>query len=232
MLTGISPTWYTYLEQGRDIRPSNEVLDNLSHVLQLSEDERVYLHLLVNGQRPPALVGVPAAAGTEVMRRVVDLVGDVAWPLVGCTPYMDVTCWNEAAVRWYADFGAMPPQQRNLLWWQLTDPVAKERLVDWAEGTQDLVARLRIACADRPWDDRFTRLVDRLQKASPEFRQWWVEHDVHEQHRRVHRLRDGNGEVQEMELVVLRAIDSFNTLMLRLPASAPEDRTDTRHGSP
>ena len=59
VLTGISPTWYTYLEQGRDIRPSNEVLDNLARVLQLDEDERVYLYLLVNGQ--PAAGSLRAA---------------------------------------------------------------------------------------------------------------------------------------------------------------------------
>ncbi len=217
VLTGISPTWYTYLEQGRDIRPSNEVLDNLARVLQLDEDERVYLYLLVNGQRPPAPSGPPGAAGAEIMRRVVTLMGDIDWPMIGCTPYLDVTCCNAAGARWYADFGAMPPGQRNLLWWQLTDPAAKERLVDWADDTRDLVARLRIANADRPWDERFTRLVDRMARASPQFREWWVEHDVYERQRRVHRLRGPDGEVREMELVVLRALDFFNVLMLHLP---------------
>ena len=53
MLAGVSPTWYTYLEQGRDIRPSPEVLESLARVLQLSEDERRYLYLLANGQVPP-----------------------------------------------------------------------------------------------------------------------------------------------------------------------------------
>lgn len=222
VLTGISPTWYTYLEQGRDIRPSNEVLDNLARVLQLNEDERVYLYLLVNGQRPPPRAETPDTAEGGIMRRIVALLGDIELPMVGCTPHMDITCWNEVTVHWFTDFGAMPPEKRNLLWWQLTDPAAKERIVDWAQDSRDLVARLRIANADRPWDDRFTYLVDRLQSSSPEFREWWVEHDVYEQHRRrVHRLRHPNGEIRETELVVLRSVDSFNSLMLRVPALGP-----------
>jgi len=223
VLTGISPTWYTYLEQGRDIRPSNEVLDNLAQVLQMNADERVYLYLLVNGQRPPAVAEAPAAPEDETLRRFVALAEGAGLPMIGHNGYLDITCWNAAAARWYTDFDQIPEERRNLLWWQLTDPAARERLVDWDEDTSDLVARLRIASAERPWDSRFTELVDRLQQASTVFRFWWEEHDVHEQPARYRRLRGPDGEVHEMELVVLRTANSFNSLMLHLPIDAVEE---------
>lgn len=217
VLTGISPTWYTYLEQGRDIRPSNDVLDDLARVLQLTRDERTYLYLLVSGQRPPLTGALPDAEGAESIRRTVLMYGDVEHPILGCDGYGGVIAWNAATARWYTDFGALPPEKRNLLYWQLTDPGARERLVDWDEDTRSLVSTLRIICAGRPWDVRLTELVDDLQDISPDFRRWWAEHQVSERPNRIRRLRAPDGQVSEMELLVLRPADSFNSLMVHVP---------------
>lgn len=217
MLTGISPTWYTYMEQGRDIRPSNEVLDDLARVLQLTKDERTYLYLLVSGQRPPLAAEPPDPGDVEAIRRIVLMNRGVDQPMLGYNGYGAVTAWNAAAARWYTDFGALPPEKRNLLRWQLTDPGARERLVDWDKDTRSLVAALRIVCAGRPWDVRLTELVDDLQNISPEFRRWWADHQVSERPNRIRRLRGPDGRVSEMELVVLSAADCFNSLMVHLP---------------
>lgn len=109
VLAGLSPTWYTYLEQGRDIRPSIQVLDSLARVLDLSEDERRYMHTLAHGQvvNPQPLEAEEARGGT--MRRVVGLMGDNLYPVYATDVYCDLIAWNDAAAEWYDDWGAGLP---------------------------------------------------------------------------------------------------------------------------
>jgi transcriptional regulator with XRE-family HTH domain len=223
VLTGISPTWYTYLEQGRDICPSNEVLNSLSKVLRLNQGERTYLFLLASGQPPPQSEQAPDPWHAEAMHRFAGLIRDSDLPIISYDGYNDVTGWNAAAVHWYTDFRRLPPARRNLLLWQLTDPRARERLVDWEEDTRGLVAMLRLVSASRTWDLRLIEFIDHLQEVSHEFRQWWAEHAVSDRPNRIRRLRGPDGLVHEMELVVLRTMDSFNSLMLHLPTGQAQE---------
>ena len=223
VLAGISPTWYTYLEQGRDIRPSADVLDALSHVLRLSEDERVYLFLLANGHGPVAPERPQERSAARHMNRILTLLEDVGFPVIAANLYTDVLSWNRVAAEWYTDFARLPPNRRNMLWWLLTDPAARERVVDWAEETRGLMAALRIVSASRPWDRVLAGLVDDLHEASPEFREWWAEHDVREDRERVRRIRLPGGEIREVEVVAMRASDGFHPLVLYIPVVRPED---------
>jgi transcriptional regulator with XRE-family HTH domain len=216
VLAGLSPTWYTYLEQGRDIRPSPEVLESLARVLQLSEDERRYLYLLANGQVPPVTPTEPDGSGQLLMEHIVALIGQIDVPVYAGNLYADVTAWNPAAAEWYTDFGRLPAGRCNMLWWMLTAAEARERIVGWAEDTRDVVARFRIASAARPWDHRFSELISMMRGASPEFRTWWSDHDVSDQHVRLRRLRRA-GRKLTVQLVVLRMTDSFNSIILHVP---------------
>jgi transcriptional regulator with XRE-family HTH domain len=217
VLAGLSPTWYTYLEQGRDIRPSPDVLESLARVLQLTEDERRYMYLLTNGQTPPIRPDVTEQADQPMMRRLVGLLGDVDYPVYGGNLYGDVTAWNQATVRWYTDFGRLPVERRNMLWWMLTAGEARRRIVDWAEDVQDVIARFRIASAARPWDQRFSDRIAMLHRASPEFRTWWKEHDVRGQHTRPRRFRLADGTEETLQLVVMRMTDGFNSMVVHVP---------------
>ncbi|MET1074540.1 MAG: helix-turn-helix transcriptional regulator [Umezawaea sp.] len=216
VLAGLSPTWYTYLEQGRDIRPSPEVLESLARVLKLTEDERRYLHVLATGQSPPPVPTAPVCPDEVLMGQVIAAMGSPELPLYAGNVYADVTAWNAATVEWYTDFGALPADRRNVLWWMLTAPEARERIVDWEDDTRDVLARFRVAAAARPWDRRFDELTSLLEASSPEFRSWWSDHDVREQHARPRRMRRPNGEVVSMQLVVLRMADSVNSVVLHL----------------
>ncbi|GAB7044723.1 MULTISPECIES: helix-turn-helix transcriptional regulator [Catenuloplanes] len=217
VLAGLSPTWYTYLEQGRDIRPSPDVLESLARVLQLTEDERRYMYLLTNGQTPPIQPNGPDPSGTPMMRRLIGLLGDVDYPVYGGNLYGDVIAWNQATVRWYTDFGRLPAERRNMLWWLLTADEARRRIVDWTDDVRDVIARLRIASAARPWDQRFSDRISMLHRASPEFRGWWNDHDVRGQHTRPRRFRLPDGTEETLQLVVMRMTDGFNSMVVHVP---------------
>jgi transcriptional regulator with XRE-family HTH domain len=226
VLAGLSPTWYTYLEQGRDIRPSSEVLESLARVLQLTEAERRYLHLLADGRPRSSPVPAPRP-GEVVLPQLVASVGKGAIPVYAIDAVADICSWNELATVWYADFAWLPPAHRNILWWMLLAPEARERIVDWEDEARGLLASFRLATATRPRERRYQELVAELRGTSPEFREWWPEHDVCEQQTRLRRFRLPGGQVRTVRLVVLQTVDTANSIVLHLPL----DGTDSANGT-
>ena len=175
VLSGLSPTWYTYLEQGRDINPSSQVLESLAQVLKLSDDERRYLHSLVSPGEPVTPAPDAAAAMIE---QFVHLADDSPFPVYGINLYSEVLAWNPAAADYYTDFGALSKGRRNMLRWMLEAPEARERLADWEEDTRAVVARLRAISASHDGDERLATMIGDLKLTSPEFATWWEDHDV------------------------------------------------------
>jgi DNA-binding XRE family transcriptional regulator len=219
LLAGVSPTWYTYLEQGRDIRPSPELLESLARVLQLTPDERRYLYLLASGHSPPVAPSATPAADATTLGDVVSTVDVGDLPVYTANVYGDVTFWNEAATVWYTDFALLPDSRRNLLWWQLTSPEAKERVVNWADDTQELMARFRLASVSRPGDQRFRELISAFREASAEFGTWWASYEISGLNTRIRKLRTADGAVRSFEVVILRMIDDVNSVVLHVPKS-------------
>ncbi len=175
VLSGLSPTWYTYLEQGRDINPSSQVLDSLAQVLKLSDDERQYLHSLVTPHEPPTPSPDAAAA---IIAQFVHLADASPYPVYGINLYSELLAWNPAVADYYTDFGALPAARRNMLRWMLEAPEARERLVDWEEDTRAVVARLRAMSADHDGDQRLMTMIGELKLTSAKFSEWWDDHDV------------------------------------------------------
>jgi transcriptional regulator with XRE-family HTH domain len=206
VLSGLSPTWYTYLEQGRNIHPSAQVLDSLARVLQLTEDERGYLHALAN---PAAAPQPPAGdvAAEVLIRQFVRTAEQNPYPVYGVNLYSDLIAWNPAVVDYYTDFGRLPDGRRNMLRWLLEAPEAKQRLPDWKDDTRDVVARLRAMTAEHDGDRRLQALVEELKESSPEFEGWWREHYVLGHRSRLRRFRHPEHGEQTLRLLVLRAPD-------------------------
>src|SRR5262249_13633415 len=136
-LAGVSTTYYTFLEQGRDLRPSWEVLDAIARALRLNPAERAHLHTLGSGSPQPA---PPPAPPTPAPRRVTDTPPPAVSELVDRLDpsptyvtgrYWDVLASNRAARLLWPDWPTLPPADRNMLWWIFTDPTAKTVLVDW-----------------------------------------------------------------------------------------------------
>jgi len=224
VLAGLSPTWYTYLEQGRDIHPSPEVLDSLARVLRLTEDERRYLHILtfgaVSNPRPLA----SDLSSEELTRQLVLSTNSSPYPVYGCDVYCGLIAWNRAATGYYTDFGQLPPERRNMLRWLLESPLAKERLPDWAEEVRDIVARWRAwVTALGPEDERLRRQVAEFRDLSPEFGRWWDGHDVRQTRSRLRRLRHPTLGEQLMRVVSVQAADFAPCMAIfHLPVLSPD----------
>jgi transcriptional regulator with XRE-family HTH domain len=203
VLAGLSPTWYTYLEQGRDIYPSGEVLDSLARVLGLTEDERRYMHLLARHHvlKPRPLVSDLTAE--EIVRQLVQTAENSPYPTYGVNIYCDLIAWNRAATTYYTDFSRLPGDPPNMLRWMLSAE-ARERILDWTDDTRDVVARWRAMIANRT-DDRMRALVDEFDGTSPEFSRWWADHDVQEHRSRVRRFQHPRLGQHDMRLIVVQA---------------------------
>lgn len=203
VLAGLSPTWYTYLEQARDIRPSPEALDSLARVLQLSEDERRYMHVLVYGEviHPEPLE--TDIHGNQLLRQIVNLMDASPYPVYCSNQYCDLIAWNPAATEWFDDWSRMAPGEPNFLRWMLVEPAARKVLVDWESEAQDIVARWRGEVAKWPGDARITALIAEFTETSPHFRQWWDDYDVQEHRSRVRRFRHPHLGVRKLRMVVL-----------------------------
>ncbi|GHF38801.1 transcriptional regulator [Amycolatopsis bartoniae] len=166
LLAGISATWYTYLEQGRDVRPSDQVLGALARALRLSDPERDHLFRLANGERTPQEPAPGQAAAVPLL-----LQPNPAY-LTG--PRYDVLGWNPAAAELFPGIDAAP----NLARWVFTSPFARDVLTDWELVARGLLARLRAAAGRHPGDPLFAALVRELRAASPEADAWWPRYDI------------------------------------------------------
>ena len=175
-LAGVSTDYYTRLEQGRDLSPSEAVLDALARALELDDAGRAHLQHLAHPARPRA--GRPAAV--QRVRPTVQSMLD-AWtgqPAFVLGRRGDVLATNALARALLADFDAMPYRDRNLTRWILLDPVARELYVDWAQIASEMVAILRLDAGAHPDDARTTELVGELTLKSPDFPRWWSQHKV------------------------------------------------------
>ncbi len=174
-LAGVSTTYYTFLEQGRDLRPSWEVLEAISRALRLGPAERAHVHTLGSGTPKPPL---PRAAETlpPAVSALVDRMDP--YPAYVTGRYWDVLASNRAARLLWADWPALAAAERNMLWWTFTDQAARSILVDWEPEAQAQLARFRAAAGKHPEDPAFGALIERLRNASPEFRASWPRHEV------------------------------------------------------
>jgi transcriptional regulator with XRE-family HTH domain len=172
-LASVSTTYYTFLEQGRDIRPSRQVLDALAGALRLTDAERDYLHGLAAGEPAPAL------AAEKLPAAVADLVDRLdPHPTYVSGRRWDVLAANRAARELWADWPSLPRAERNIVWWTFMDPRARSILIEWESEASAQLARFRAAAARHSGDPDFAELIERLQAGSPEVRAWWPRHDV------------------------------------------------------
>lgn len=173
-LAGMSVTWYTALEQARDVRPSPQVLNALARTLRLDRDERHHLYRLA-GAADDAVVAECNAVSDE-LRGVLDKLDP--YPACVQNGKFDLLAYNSAMRLLITDLDEVPIAQRNCVWLTFTEPAWRERIVDWEQAAARQVANLRVAMAQHVGDDRWKALVSRLRAASPEFAALWDRHTV------------------------------------------------------
>src|SRR6202789_1099055 len=183
----ISPTWYTWLEQGRGGAASADVLDRISRALMLADVRREHLFLPGLG-RPPEVRYRKNDGVTPRLQRVLDALDPS--PAIIRTAIWDVVAWNRASTVMLGDYGSLPPDQRNVLRIIFLDPRARAVQYDWESVARFVVGAFRVDAARAGAAAEVGPLVDELCRLSPEFRTMWAENDVHGgQHEAVKHIR-------------------------------------------
>ncbi|SDR41359.1 Helix-turn-helix domain-containing protein [Paraburkholderia fungorum] len=172
----ISPTWYTWLEQGRGGAPSAEVLERICSALMLTDAEREHLFMLGLG-RPPEVRYKSAEGVNPRMQRLLDSLD--ASPAIIKTPTWDVVAWNRAAAVVLTDYGALPPDQRNILQFLFRNPRVRAKQHDWETVARFVVGAFRADVARAGLMSEAGELVDELSRISPEFDALWRDNEVH-----------------------------------------------------
>jgi transcriptional regulator with XRE-family HTH domain len=171
----ISPAWYTWLEQGRGGAPSADVLDRIARALMLTDVEREHLFLLGLG-RPPEARYQRSQGVTPRLQRVLDALDPS--PALIRTATWDVVAWNRAATVMLTDYGALPPEQRNILRFIFLDPRARAAQYDWESVARFALGAFRLEAARAGAAADVEPLVDELRRLSPEFEAMWRDNDV------------------------------------------------------
>jgi transcriptional regulator with XRE-family HTH domain len=175
----ISPTWYTWLEQGRGGAPSAEVLDRISRALMLTDVEREHVFLVALG-RPPEARYHAAGGVTPRLQRVLDALDPS--PAVIRTAIWDVVAWNRAATVIFGDYGSAPPEQRNILRYFFLDPRARAAQYDWESVARFVLGAFRADAVRAGAAAEVEPLIDELCRLSPEFGAMWRDNDVRGHH--------------------------------------------------
>ncbi len=203
-LAAISATYYTFLEQGRDVHPSPQVLDALARALRLKAAERAHLYDLARGSPAPDRGRTVEALSPSVAALVHRL---DPYPTYVTGRSFDVLASNRAARALWTDWPALPPDERNMLWWTFTDPAARTTFIEWEAEASALLARFRVAAARHPEEAEFATLTQRLKAASPEVRSWWPRHEIAALSSGIKRLRHPIIGDLELRHVVLQLAD-------------------------
>jgi transcriptional regulator with XRE-family HTH domain len=173
----ISPTWYTWLEQGRGGAPSADVLDRIARGLMLTEPEREHLYMLGLG-RPPEARYQPVDGISPRLQRVLD--GMALSPAIIKTAMWDVVGWNRAATALLTDYSKLPREGRNILRLMFNNSRVRDRQEDWDSVARFVVGAFRadVARAGATANAAATSLVAELCRTSPDFARLWQDNDV------------------------------------------------------
>src|SRR6266852_4629493 len=175
-LAGVGVSWYTWLEQGRAITVSDQVLESLARILQLDAGERRHLFLLARGMDPVSDENHAVNLLTPGQQAVLDALG--ISPAYLLDQRLNVVAWNESACRVFEDFSLLSERDRNAIWSLFMHPAKRKLFVDWELTIQNAVMSFRTTYDRHAGEAWAEQLVADLKQASPEFRSLWPQHDI------------------------------------------------------
>ena len=179
LLSGVSVSWYSWLEQGRPIAASRQVLDALAATLRLTAAERRHVFELA-GEADATPAQTPAADGCPAVGKHLRATVAALAPVPTCLldQHWDLLVYNEAEAALYGGLDHLPPTRRNMIWLYFGWPGMREILTDFETEAWSVLAQFR-ASADRHLDDpRFAEIVTDICTADPDFAHRWNRHDV------------------------------------------------------
>jgi transcriptional regulator with XRE-family HTH domain len=174
-IAGISPIWYTKLEQGRQIQVSAQVLESLARTLQMPHQEREYLYVLAREHLP-----LPSQHHTSSISAYQQSMLDALnpHPALILNERWDVVGWNQIATQVFTDYRVLSDWERNVLWMMFTRSELRTIYVDWEHLGKQMLAHFRASSGRSAGEAWWISRRDRLMQVSPEFRQWWSQHDI------------------------------------------------------
>ena len=176
LLAGVGVSWYTWLEQGREINVSTQVLDALARTLGLDRAERWHMYVLA--EAVPVAVSNGRCAVTEALIEIVHSLDPL--PAVVMNARFDMLAENDAYRDLFRDWHSLPCIHRNSMWCTLTEPTARDKHPQYEETVRHQVARFRAAYARHVGDPDWEEDIRRLCSLSGEFADLWARHEVAE----------------------------------------------------
>ncbi|MEV6950334.1 helix-turn-helix transcriptional regulator [Streptomyces sp. NPDC051183] len=173
-LSAVGVTWYTWLEQAREIQVSPQVLDALARALMLDASERTHLFSLAGAVDPAA--HTPCATVTPALRAVLDQLDPV--PASIQNSRYDILAYNSTFGRLLCDLDGVRPEDLNCMWLAFTHADWRAAVVDMAEVNRVMAAKFRASMAEHLSEPAWKTLLARLEGASAEFREAWARHEV------------------------------------------------------
>jgi transcriptional regulator with XRE-family HTH domain len=230
LLAGVSVTWYTWLEQGRRINASADVLRAIGRALRLDDAGQDHLVSLAHPTGTPAPAIETPDELPSALRRLIDRFDPAPAYVLG--PHWQFAGWNAAEARLYPPIERLPERERNLVWVLFADPAVRELIVDWDIHARQALAEFRAGTIPVRHDPEMVALVDQLCAVSEEFRRWWPEHDVARFETRLRRFnhpRAGlltfeNQQLTPSEWPSLRVV-----VLLPVPGDDSAERLAVRH---
>jgi transcriptional regulator with XRE-family HTH domain len=220
-LAGVGVTWYTWLEQGRDIRPSAQVLEAIARTLQFDSHEHQHLF---------TLAGIATTTIAERCLEICPTVGPLLdqlepFPAAVINDRFDLLAYNRVYSTFFEDLDAIPIEHRNCMLLAFTDPDWRRMIVDWDEIVGRMVGEYRAAMAEHLDEPAWKTLVSRLHRVSPEFRVVWERHEVHSAESRTKRLLHPTAGLLALESTNLWLGQRLGT---RIVALSPSDERTRR----
>ena len=228
-ICGVSATWYTWIEQGREVSVSSGTLARFARGLRLSRAERTYLFELA-GKHDPERQGHDAADDIPVA--VLSCVDAIAGPAYILDRTWTARRWNAEAARLFCGW-LDTDGDRNLLRYIFLHPEARRLICDWEERAYRVTAEFRAAITGHMDDPDLRNLIDDLSRQSVDFSRCWGMHGVLAREgglRTFNHAADGFVRYQQVSLTIAGWPDFRLTMLLR--TATPNLRKDrTRRGS-
>ncbi len=222
-LAGIGTTWYTFLEQGRDVRVSSRVLERLATVFSLNGAERRYLFELA-AEALPDDDGAPASAMPGTLRTILDSLDPA--PAYVVDHHFDMIAWNYAGSLVLDYDAATPAPMRNILRRLLLDPAKRALHRDWEANVRTTISAFRVHFSRHAQEPLMLALVEELERESAEFKRWWSQHEVLDSKRLQQIIRMAHPTLGELH-ARLTYLSVFGQPNLTLVVLVPEPGTRT-----
>ncbi|MDQ0227709.1 helix-turn-helix transcriptional regulator [Metabacillus niabensis] len=222
-LAGVSTTWYTWLEQGRDIKVSSVVLDCITQALQLNNDERDYLYDLALEKKSDITNQVKNQS--ELSPSLKRILTELTYcPTIITDRHCHIVGWNLAAAHVFLDFEQIPKEQRNLIRLVFSRKELKALAVNWEHFAKGFLAIFRTYYGHYLGDEWYNQFIKEMSHSHPEFQDLWQESQVSKAPEMIIEFRHSRAGKMLFNLTSLQVQGDMD---LRCSIYTPVEETDT-----